>query len=92
MSSKLSGQITVTTAGTPVAGPADPTGSRFAIRAHPSNTGLLYVGNDGSDSVSSVTGFVMSAGQTIIRRTNTLAKVFFDASVSGEKATWFLLE
>jgi hypothetical protein len=56
MTRQLSGQIVVATAGTAVAGP-DVEGEYFALKGHPSNTGTVWVGNDGNDDVSNAVGF-----------------------------------
>ncbi len=85
---ECSGQITVTTAGTEVAGP-NVSGSCFEIKALPSNAGIMYVGNDGSNAVSSSTGFALSAGEVVILENITnLSQIYFDASVNGEKVCW----
>jgi len=86
-----SGQITVTTAGTAVQGPATPQGSVFALRAHPDNTGDVWVGNDGSDDVTKDNGYPLSATADLLIHTSSLRDVWFDADVNGEKACWFMV-
>ena len=90
----LSGVITVTTAGTAVPGPdAAPwqsveKGGGFLLSAPLANTGLIFVGNDGTGDVASTNGYELKAGaQTFIACSN-LNEVWFDSSVSGEKVTW----
>lgn len=91
----LSGQITVTTAGTAVVGPST-SGKAFAIKAHPSNTGVVYVGNDGADDVTSANGFALDPGEgvvvdmTLLPGTN-LSIFWFDAATNGDKVTWMRL-
>ena len=82
-----SGQITVTTAGTEVRATAQP-GTAFLIKALPANTGVMYVGNDGAEAVSSTTGYPLSAGEYVLLEMNNLNQMFVDASVSGEKVAW----
>jgi hypothetical protein len=90
----LSGQITVTTAGTSVAGPSTPAAefARFAIKAHPDNTDTVWVGNNGSDVVSNSTGFALNVGEGIVVDIANLSLLRFDADVSGNKFCWFRLK
>lgn len=81
-----SGVITVATAGTAVQGPA--VGGTFIIKALAANTGLIYLGDDGNNDVSSTTGFELSGGDQIVIEANSLANWWFDTSVSGGKACW----
>jgi hypothetical protein len=85
-----SGQITVTTAGTAVVGTTE-SGNLFAIKAHPDNTDVIWVGNDGADDVSSANGFPLEPGETIVLNVSNLNKLYFDADVSGEKVCWVKL-
>lgn len=82
-----SGQITVTTAGTEVAGPDVP-GSTFAIKAHPDNTDTVWVGNVGGGVVASTTGFPLNPGQSVPIDITNLSLLMFDADVNGEKICW----
>lgn len=86
-----SGQITVTTGGTAVQGPATPQGSQFAIKAHPDNTDTVWVGNNGSNDVAAANGFPLDAGEGIVVDVSSLRSLYFDADVDGEKFCWFLL-
>ena len=88
----LSGQITVTTAGTAVQGPAVPGGGSFAIKAHPDNTDTVWVGNDGAGDVTSSNGFPLDAGEGIVFQVDNLAELWFDADVNGEKFCWALAD
>lgn len=86
MSAK-SGVVTVTTAGTAVQGPSTMPGG-YLIKADPANTGYIYFGNNGSDSVASTTGCKLAAGDMVYVETSSLNTFWFDSSVNGEKATW----
>jgi hypothetical protein len=88
---KLSGQITVTTAGTAVQGSAVK-GTLFQIQALPGNTGVTYFGNDGADDVSATTGFPLpSAGPGVVLEIGDLSDLWFDAATSGDKVAWIRL-
>jgi len=84
----ISGQITVTTAGTEVQGPNVPIDNGVYIKALNGNTGKVYVGNNGSGVVSSTTGFELDAGQVIFISVSNLNELWFDAAVNGEKFCW----
>ena len=87
MAQPTSGQITVTTAGTEVQG-SDIKAQGFFIKALPTNTGLVYVGNDGAGAVASTTGFSLAAGDTIYWEGGNLRSLWFDAAVNGEGFCW----
>ena len=91
--SARSGQITVTTAGTAVPG-ADVSGEKFLLSPHPSNTGVVYVGNDGADDITSSNGFGLgyeASGNPILEVTvvRNLKELYFDAETNGDKICWF---
>jgi hypothetical protein len=93
-----SGQTTVTTAGTAVAlGAASVVGYAFAVKALAGNAGLVYVGNDGADDVTSANGYEMSAGDQILAESSApneqinLAQFFVDAAENGDKVAWLRL-
>lgn len=98
MARARSGQITVTTAGTAVLGPTFPDAGgdkkiAFLLRAHPSNTGIVYIGNDGAGDTSSAAGFGMKATDPAIEVwVNSLADLAFDVSSNGEKICWIQKE
>lgn len=82
----ISGVITVTTAGTAVQGPSVD-GSCFSFRALSTNSGLIYVGNDGENDVASTNGYHLAAGQYVEVHI-PLAYLWFDTSNSGDKVAW----
>lgn len=87
-----SGQITVSTAGTEVQGPSQPCHA-VLIRAMPTNSGTVYVGNDGSAAVSSSTGFPLAATDPpIYVEVENLNQLWFDAATNGDKFAWILIE
>lgn len=84
----ISGQITVTTAGTEVQGPDVPLTNGIFIKALAGNTGVVYVGNDGAGAVSSSTGFQLDKGDLILVQVDNLNKLWFDAATNGDKFCW----
>ena len=83
----MSGQITVTTAGTAVVG-TTVNGKHFVIRALAGNTGVVYLGNDGAGDVTSANGHELSAGDSVPIYVANLNEVYFDAATSGDKFSW----
>lgn len=81
-----SGQITVTTSGTAVQGP-DVDGEWFTLVPLNGNTGQVYVGNDGSDDVTTSNGCeIPSAGLDV--QVWNLEGLWFDADTNGDKISW----
>ena len=91
MTEVISGQITVTTAGTAVQG-TSARGVKWGLAAHPTNTGYMYVGDDGTPDVSSATGFPLAPGDYLEIELPNLNRLYVDASVSGEELCWIKLK
>lgn len=89
--SLISGIITVPTAGTAIQG-TDIKGCEFFIKALPTNTGYIYIGNNGQNNVESVSGYWLSAGENTYIKISNLKHVYFNSSVSGDKVCWMLAE
>ena len=85
-----SGQITVTTAGTAVQGPAT-VGLHVAIKALVGNAGNVYVGNDAAGDVTSANGFELAPGEGVIVH-KSLQALWFDSATDGDKLSWLELE
>ena len=83
-----SGQITVTTAGTAVQGTATAMYRGFFIRALSTNTGIVYVGNDGAGDVTSGNGYELKKGEQIYVECENLNELWFDAATNGDKFCW----
>ena len=85
----ITGQITVTTAGTAVQGPDVSLSNGVWVMAHSSNTGLVGYGNTGANTVSMTTGVVLDKSQVgpIIQISN-LNQLWFNAAISGDKFCW----
>jgi len=93
MTIQISGQITVPTAGRAVNGPVVPHGITVIITAHPDNTGVMWIGNDGTGNVSPTTGYPLRPGESIsltpVSTEDLNRLILVDASVSGEKICWY---
>ena len=89
---QLSGQITVTTAGTAVTGPDTAGARQIAIKAHPDNSDTVWLGNVSGD-VANTNGFPLDPGEGVIIAgdVTNLLSWYFDADVNGEKICWAVL-
>ena len=87
-STVISGQITVTTAGTAVQGTAIALSNGVYIKALLNNSGAVYVGNDGSADVTATNGFQLSSGEIILIQVANLNQLWFDSAVNGDKVCW----
>jgi hypothetical protein len=89
----LSGQTTVTTAGTAVVLGTQTINGAILIKADPNNTGDIYIGNDGNDDVSSTTGFILATGDVVVIDNITyLGNLYVDAATNGDKVSWISVE
>ena len=84
----LSGQITVTTAGTAVVGTSTGRYRGFFIKAMAGNTGIVYVGNDGADDITATNSYELSAGDQVYVEVEDLADLYFDSASDGDKLCW----
>ena len=87
----LSGQTTVTTAGTEVQLNADTPCNAVIVKALPANTGVMYIGNNGSNAVASTTGYPLSAKEYVVIERKNLNQWYVDASVNGEGVAWIVM-
>lgn len=81
-----SGQFTIATAGSAVQGP-DILGA-VCVRALSTNTGQVFVGNDGANDVTSGNGYELSPGDALPFVVNSLKDYYFDAANNGDKFCW----
>ncbi len=90
---QISGQKTIAAAGT-----AEPLGSvqtdfGILVRALDTNTGIVVIGNDGSDDVTLSNGYRLAAGEAVIfEHVDNLAAIYVDAAVNGEGVCWLKLD
>ncbi len=89
----LSGQTTVTTAGTAVKLAADQlVNGPVMVKALTTNTGPVYLGNVDGD-VSSANGLPLSAGEAqVLTYVGNLSSLWVDSAVNGEGVAWLALE
>lgn len=92
MANQLSGQTTVTTAGTAIQLTAV-AGYSFVLTAHPSNSGYVWVGSDGAGDVTSSNGSPLGPGEKLeVRPSNTLGAYWVDADSNGSVLCWLRVE
>lgn len=62
------------------------------VKALTTNTGLVYIGNDGAGDVSSSNGMPLSPGDALILTfVGNLSQVWLDSAVNGEGCAWLVL-
>jgi hypothetical protein len=89
----LSGQKTVSSAGTAVLLGNQAAGCALRVQALAGNTGVIYLGNDGSNDVAGNSGLELAAGDFVVFDwVSHLGDLYIDASVSGEGVCWLLLD
>lgn len=87
-----SGQKSVTTAGTAVRLGSQAIDGPVLLKAKHTNTGYIYVGNTGGDTVSSTTGMGLVAGEVVVfEYVSDLKQIWLDSSVNGEGVYWSAL-
>ncbi len=90
---KISGQKTVTTAGTAVALGTDQIDGPLMVKALDTNTGVVALGNDGADDVAVSNGYRLDTGeQMIFEHIDNLAAIYLDSAVNGEGVSWIKLD
>jgi len=88
----LSGQKTVTTAGTALALGSQVINVPLMIKALDTNTGIVAVGNDGAGDVTVSNGMRLAASDAVIMEfVGDLANIFVDSVVNGEGVAWLAL-
>jgi hypothetical protein len=89
----LSGQKTVTTAGTAVALGDQLINGSLLVKALNGNTGIIAVGNDGAGDVTVSNGLVLEKNASILFNfVGNLSSLIVDSSVNGEGVSWIKLE
>ena len=89
----ISGQKTVTTAGTAEALGSAVIFGPLIVTALDTNTGIVAIGNDGAGDVTVSNGLRLAAGQSVIYGfVENLNKLYLDSAVSGEGVSWAALE
>jgi hypothetical protein len=90
----LSGQKTVTTAGTAVAlGASQLINGPLMVKALDTNTGVVAIGNDGANDVTVSNGLRLEAGDNVIFSfVGNLASLWLDSAGNGEGVSWIMLD
>jgi len=83
-----SGQKAVASAGTAEALGTTQVFKRVTVVANADNTGDVYVGNDGADDVSSITGIILPPGGWFDWFFVDIADLYVDAEVSTEGVSY----
>jgi hypothetical protein len=91
MSNIISGQKTVTSAGTAVTLGSQQINGTIRIKALDTNSGIVAVGNDGADDVTVSNGYRMAANEDTVISVGNLAEVYLDSAVNGEGVSWLKL-
>jgi hypothetical protein len=86
----LSGQKTTVQANVALAIGATVVNDVVFVKAHPSNTANIFVGNNGSDTVTSGTGYPLAAGDVIAFDVGDLGDIFVVSASVGQTACWAL--
>ncbi len=88
----ISGQKTVTTAGTAVQLGTQSIQGPLLVKALDTNTGVVAVGNDGAGDVTVSNGLRLLKGESIeIEWIGSLDTLWLDSAVNGEGVSWIML-
>ncbi len=88
----ISGQKTITTAGTAEALGSQVINGPLMVKALLANTNNAYIGNDGAGDVTSGNGLELDAGDAVIFEfVGDLAHIIVDVDTDGEGVSWLAL-
>ena len=88
----ISGQKTVTTAGTAVALGSGLVNGPLMVKALDTNTGVVAIGNDGAGDVTVSNGLRLEPAHVVILEfVGDLASLMLDSAVNGEGVSWLHL-
>jgi hypothetical protein len=88
----LSGQKTVTTAGTAVQLGTARIEAPLMVKALDTNTGIVALGSDGANDVTVSNGLRLDAGDVVVFDfVGSLANLWLDSAVNGEGVSWIIL-
>lgn len=88
----LSGQKTITAAGTAEALGSAVINGALMVKALEANAGVCYLGNDGAGDVASTNGLVMAAGDMVVfEYVGSLASLMLDAANNDDGVAWLHL-
>ena len=88
----ISGQKTVTSAGTAVPLASLPINGPLIVKALNSNAGNISVGNDGNNDVTVTNGLLLAAGDEFyFGYIGNLSSIYIDSENDGEGVSWLAL-
>ena len=88
----ISGQKTVTTAGTAVSLGTQPINGPLMVKALAANTNPIAIGNDGSNDVTLSNGLQLAAGDAVVFDfVGNLSSLWIDSTTNGEGVAWLSL-
>jgi hypothetical protein len=88
----ISGQKSVTTAGTAEALGAQLINGPLLVKALPDNAGAIAIGNDGANDVTVSSGLLLAANEVVVFDfIGSLASVWIDSENDGEGVAWLVL-
>lgn len=90
----ISGQRTVTTAGTAVrlAASSTPCFGPLIVKALDTNTGIVALGHDGAGDVTVSNGLRLAAGESVVfEYVGNLYDIWLDSAANGEGVSWLIL-
>ena len=88
----VSGQKTITAAGTAEALGTDLIQGALMIKALEGNAGVCYLGNDGAGDVASTNGIVLAAGDMVVfEYVGALGSLMLDAANNDDGVAWIRL-
>ena len=89
----ISGQKTVTAAGTAEALGTQSIQGPLMVKGLLANGDNVYIGNDGAGDVTSANGLELDAGDTIVFDfVGHLASIMVDSDANGEGVSWMMLD
>lgn len=91
MAKILSTQVGLTVAGTAYKLGTGNVNQYVMFKALTINTGVVYVGNNGNNTVSSNTGMPLSSGQAVVVYVDDLDNWWANGTVNGDKVSVLLL-
>jgi hypothetical protein len=88
----ISGQTTVTTAGTAVPLGSQVVNAPLMVKALDTNADIVAIGNDGSGDVTVSNGLRLDAGDAVVFDfVGDLASLMLDSVANGEGVSWIVL-
>lgn len=88
----ISGQKSVTTAGTAEALGAQLINGPLLVKTLPDNAGAIAIGNDGANDVTVSSGLLLAADEVVVFDfIGSLASVWIDSENDGEGVAWLVL-